>query len=763
MQKLRMKHNLLAGLLSALLASSAVAFEPFVVRDIRVEGIQRTEAGTVFSYLPVKVGDTLTDDKAAEAIKALFGTGFFKDVRLEVEGGVLVVLVEERPAITSLEFSGVKAFDKEQLRKGLREVGLAESRIFDRSLVERAEQELKRQYLSKGHYAAQITTTVTPLERNRVGITFAVDEGEIATIKQINIVGAQAFKEKDLLNLFSLRTPGWLTWYTKNDQYSKQKLSGDLETLRSYYLDRGYIEFNVESTQVSISTSKEDIYITINISEGEPYSVSSVKLAGELLLPEAELLKLVTIQPGKLFSREQVTATIKAVSERLSNDGYAFANVNAAPEMDKEKKQVAFTLFVDPGRRVYVRRIQVAGNTRTRDEVIRREMRQMESAWYDGEKINKSRTRVDRLGYFDEVTVETPAVPGTTDQVDLNIAVKEKPTGNLMLGAGLSSSEGLVFSGSIQQQNLFGSGKHVGVGFNTSKINTLYSFSYTDPFYTVDGVSRGFDVYMRDTNTSSLTVASYGTKSLGGGVRYGIPIGEDDTINFGLAFDSTQIKLTDYTPQRFKDFLTQYGDQFSGPIASLGWAKDTLDSRIYPMKGHVARIGGELALGGTLRYYRTNLQYQRYIPIGREYSLMLNGEFGLADGMGGRPLPFYKYYYTGGVGSVRGYQAGSLGPVDFATGDRVGGDRRVLANAEFLFPMPGGGQDKSLRLGAFVDAGQVYGVGDKLDIGELRYSTGLSLAWTSPLGPLKFSLAQPLNKKDGDKTQRLQFQMGTLF
>ncbi|MDO9244077.1 MAG: outer membrane protein assembly factor BamA, partial [Rhodocyclaceae bacterium] len=430
-----MKRSLLSGLgavlSAALLASSAVAFDPFVVRDIRVEGIQRTEAGTVFSYLPVKVGDTLTNDMAAQAIKTLFGTGFFKDVRLEVEGSVLVVLVEERPAISSLEFAGVKAFDKEQLRKGLREVGLAESRIFDRSLVERAEQELKRQYLSKGHYAAQITTTVTPLERNRVGITFAVDEGEVATIKQINIVGAQAFKEKDLLNLFALRTPGWLTWYTKNDQYSKQKLSGDLETLRSYYLDRGYVEFNVESTQVSISTNKQDIYITINVTEGEPYAVSSVKLAGELLLSEAELLKLVTIQPGKLFSREQVTATTKALSERLANEGYAFANVNAAPEMDKEKKQVAFTLFVDPGRRVYVRRIQVSGNTRTRDEVIRREMRQMESAWYDGEKINKSRTRVDRLGYFDEVTVETPAVPGTTDQVDLNIGVKEKPTGNL--------------------------------------------------------------------------------------------------------------------------------------------------------------------------------------------------------------------------------------------------------------------------------------------------------------------------------------------
>lgn len=759
-----MKYSVLAGLASALIASGAAAFDPFVVRDIRVEGIQRTEAGTVFSYLPVKVGDTLTNDKAAEAIKSLFGTGFFKDVRLEVEEGVLVVMIEERPAIASLEFTGTKAFDKEQLRKGLREVGLSESRIFDRSLVERAEQELKRQYLSQGHYAAQITTTVTPLERNRVGITFAVDEGEIAKIRQINIVGAKSYREKDLLELFKLTTPGWLTWYTKNDQYSKQKLSGDIETLRSYYLDRGFVEFNIESTQVSISTDKQDIYITINISEGEQYTVSSVKLAGDLLLPEDELLKLVTIKPGTLFSREQISATTKAISDRLGNDGYAFANVNAAPELDKEKKQVAFTLFVDPGRRVYVRRIQVQGNTRSRDEVIRREMRQMEASWYDGEKINKSRTRVDRLGYFDEVTIETPAVPGTTDQVDLNVNVKEKPTGNLMLGAGLSSSEGLVFSGSINQQNLFGSGKHVGVGFNTSKINTLYSFSYTDPFYTVDGVSRGFDLYMRDTDTTKLTtVATYATKSLGGGVRYGVPIGEDDTVNFGLAYDSTQVKITTYTPQRFQDFLTQYGDKFSGLIGTVGWAKDTLDSRIYPMKGYVTRISGEVGAGSTLRYYRTNLQYQRYFPIGRDYTLMLNGEYGFAGGFGGRPLPFYKYYYGGGVGSVRGYKAGSLGPVDAATEERLGGDRRLIANAEFLFPMPGGGQDKSLRLGAFVDAGWVWGVDEKLNVGDMRYSAGLSLAWASPLGPLKFSLAQPLNKKDTDKVQRLQFQMGTIF
>jgi len=403
---------------------------------------------------------------------------------------------------------------------------------------------LKRQYLSRGHYAVQLTTTVTPLERNRVGISFSVDEGEIAKIKQINVIGATAFKEKELLDLFVLRTPNWLSWYTKNDQYSKQKLSGDLESLRSFYLNRGYLEFNVESTQVSISPDKQDIYITINISEGAQYSVSSVKLAGELLLPEEELIKLVKVAPGEMYSRERLTESTKAIADRLGNDGYAFANVNAAPELDKEKRQVAFTIYVDPGRRAYVRRINVTGNSRSRDEVVRREMRQMESSWYDGEKINRSRTRVDRLGYFEEVTLETPAVPGTTDQVDVNVNVKEKATGALMLGLGFSSSEKLVLSGSVQQQNMFGSGNFVGIGVNSSKSNTVYSFSYTDPYYTVDGVSRGFDFYHRNYDTSSLaTIATYGAKSTGGGVRFGVPISEDDTVNFGLALDQQSAAL----------------------------------------------------------------------------------------------------------------------------------------------------------------------------------------------------------------------------
>jgi outer membrane protein insertion porin family len=470
-----MRKFLVPALFAGLMSAHVFAFEPFVVRDIRVEGIQRTEAGTVFSYLPVRVGESFTEDKAAEAIKALFATGFFKDVRVEVEGDVLVVVVEERPAIASLEFVGMKEFDKETIKKAMRDFGLAESRILDRAVLERAEQEMKRQYLTRGLYSVEVKTTTTPLERNRVAVTFQIDEGAAAKIKQINIVGAKAFPEKDLLELLSQSTRNWLSWYSKNDQYSRQKLSADVEILRSHYLDRGYLEFNVDSTQVSITPDKQDIYITISITEGEKYTIDGVKLSGDLLLPEEELRKLVKLVPGEEFSRKKLTETTKAISDRLANDGYAFSNVNAVPEPDREKRSVSFTVFVDPGRRVYVRRINVAGNSKTRDEVVRREFRQFEGAWYDGEKITRSRARVDRLGHFDGVTVETPAVPGTTDQVDVNLTVKEKPTGNLAFGAGFSSSENLILSTSISQQNLFGSGKALTLSLNSGSINKTYS------------------------------------------------------------------------------------------------------------------------------------------------------------------------------------------------------------------------------------------------------------------------------------------------
>ena len=489
---------------AALMAAAVPVFaiEPFVIKDIRVEGIQRTEAGTVFSYLPVKVGDTMTDEKAAQAIRALFATGFFKDVSIEADGNVLVIAVQERSSIAQVEFTGVKEFEKDQLLKSLRQIGLGEGRIFDRSQLDRAEQELKRQYLSRGRYAVVVTTTITPLERNRVAVNFTVDEGDVAKIRQISIIGAATFKEQDLIDLFVSRTPGWMTWWSKHDQYSRQKLGADLEVLRSFYLDRGYLEFNIDSTQVTISPDKKDIYISVSITEGPKYTVSGVKVAGDLLIPEAEVLKLITVKEGEVYSRNRITESTKNISDRLSNDGYAFANVNAAPDLDKTKNQAAFTFFIDPGRRVYVRRINVAGNNRTRDEVIRREMRQLEGGWYSGDKINLSRSRVDKLGYFTEVTVETPSVTGTTDQVDVNFTVTEKPTGNILLGAGFGSGEGIVLSGSISQQNIFGSGKHVAVQVSSSKVNTVYSLSYTDPYFTVDGISQGFDIYTREVDAA---------------------------------------------------------------------------------------------------------------------------------------------------------------------------------------------------------------------------------------------------------------------
>lgn len=738
----------------------ALAIEPFVVKDIRVEGIQRIEAGTVFSYLPVKVGDTMTDEKASQALRALFGTGFFKDVSIESEGGVLVVAVQERPSIAQVDFLGVKEFEKDQLIKSLRQLGLGDGRIFDRSQLDRAEQELKRQYLSRGRYAVEVTTTVTPLERNRVAINFNVNEGDIAKIRQINIIGAKAFREKELLSQFILRTPGLMTWWSKHDQYSRPKLSADLEVLRSYYLDRGYLEFNIDSTQVTISPDKKDIFISISVTEGPKYTVSGVKVAGELLLPEAEILKLITVKPGDVFSRARISESTKNISERLGNDGYAFANVNAAPDLDKAKNQASFTFFIDPGRRVYVRRINVLGNNRTKDEVIRREMRQIEGGWYSGEKINLSRSRVDKLGYFTEVNVETPAVTGTTDQIDVNMTVVEKPTGNILLGAGLGSGEGVTLSGSIAQQNIFGSGKYVAVQVNTSKINTTYAFSYTNPYFTVDGISQGFDLYSREIDGTRGSFGRYITKTLGGGIRFGVPVSELDTITYGLAYEETTITTFDDSPLIYRDYVNTFGRQNNAIITTAGWVRDGRDSLIYPTKGTLQRAFGEIGLpGASLQYYKANYQYQRYFPLSRDYTLLLNGEAGYGEGTGNKPLPFFKNFYAGGVSSVRGYRTSTIGPKD-SNGDARGGSRRLVGNTEFLFPFPGLQNDRSVRLSAFFDAGMIA---NNYDASAFRYSTGVGLFWSSPFGPLKISLAVPLNADAGDRRQAFQFTFGGAF
>lgn len=762
-----MKKHALSVLIAGLFSLPAMAFQPFTVKDIRVEGIQRTEAGTVFSYLPVKVGDTLNEEKAAQSIKALFATGFFKDVRVEVEGDVMVLVLQERPAIASLSFVGMKEFDKDVILKALKETGIAEGRIFDRALLDKAEQELKRQYLSRGKYAANITTTVTPLERNRVGINFNIEEGDAAKIKQINIVGAKAFPEKELLGRFDLSTPGWMSWYTKNDQYSRQKLAADLEKLKSFYLDQGYLEFAVDSTQVSISPDKQDVFITVNVTEGERYQVSSVKLAGNFTIPEEELQKLVVVRAGDIYSRDKLNQSTKAISDRLGKEGYAFANVNAAPEIDKEKRQVGFTVFVDPGKRVYVRRINVTGNTRTRDEVVRREVRQMESGWYDADKVTASKQRLDRLGFFTEVAVETPAVQGTSDQLDVNFNVTEKPTGNLMLGVGTSSTDKLILSGSISQNNFLGSGNAVAIQVNSAKSNKTYVFSYTNPYFTVDGISQGFDVYHRTVDTDSTEIGYYKSSSTGGGIRFGFPIGEKQSLGIGLSIDSTDITVDPlYSPQRYIDFVREHGDSNITVPLNLTWVSDGKDSFFFPTKGTYQKAGLEIALpGGDLTYYRANYQLQHFVPLSRRFTLMLNGELGYADGLGSNDLPFYKNYYAGGIGSVRGYKAASLGPTayDWHTGDdyRLGGDRRVVTNAEVLWTPAG--MENSARIGVFFDAGQVYAPGADFDLGELRYSTGITASWLSPVGPLKFSIASPLNDKDGDETEVFQFQLGTTF
>lgn len=760
-----MKLIKLAGLIPLLYITSVIAMEPFVVKDIRVEGIQRTEAGTVFSYLPVKVGDVLNDEQSAAAIRALFATGFFTDVSLKTEHGVLIVIVRERPSIASVEINGVKDIPKDQLRDNLKFVGLAEGRIFDKAALEKSENELKRLYVARGKYAVSIKITVTELERNRVAVSFDVVEGQVSKIRQINIVGNFVFKEKELLDLMKLTTPTLWTWASSNDQYSKQKLSADLEVLRSFYLDGGYLEFSVDSTQVSITPDKKDIYITINVTEGAKYKVSDIKLlAPENILPHDEMRKLIAIQVGDVFSRNKLTEAQKNISDRLGDDGYAFANISAVPELDKVKHEVAFTFVADPGQRVYVRRINVAGNTKTQDEVIRREFRQMEGAWFATKKIQKSKQRVDRLNFFSEVNLETPPVQGTKDQVDLKVSVKEKPTGSFNVGAGLSSTQGVVLTAGITQSNLFGTGKVLSSQVNTSKLNQVYSVSYTNPYYTDDGVSRGFDVYQRNLDTTRSSISPYKSSTLGGGVRFGLPIAEDETMHYGVSAEQSTYELTSRSPLRFQDYVNTFGATTSNLLGTVGWTRDSRDSVIYPTDGKVQRAFMEVALPvSDQRYYKLTYQHQRFYPVSQAVTLLLNGEAGAAIGYDGKPLPFFKNFYAGGIGSVRGYAPNSMGPRDI-NGAYMGGDKRVVANAELLFPMPGFGKEKSIRLSAFLDGGIIYGVPSEVPGSDgARYSTGIALTWISPVGPLKMSYASPLNEQFGDKLQRFQFTLGQIF
>ncbi|HXU42887.1 MAG TPA: outer membrane protein assembly factor BamA [Burkholderiales bacterium] len=748
-----------AILLVAAAGAGAQSFQPFVVKDIRVEGLQRTEAGTVFSYLPIKVGETMDEDKARRAVRALYATGFFQDVRLEVDNDVLVVLVQERPAIAQIDFVGMKEFEPDNIKKALRELGLAEGRIFDRALLDAAEQEMKRQYLSRGLYATAVQVTVTPLERNRVAINITVTEGDVAKIRGINIVGARAFSEDELIDQFVLRTPGWLTWYTKHDRYARERLAADLETLRSFYQNRGYLDFNIESTQVQITPDRLGIYVTVNITEGEKYTVTGVRLSGQMLVPREELERLVQLRTGDVFSREKLAASTKAITDRLGNDGYAFANANAIPDVDKEKRTVAFNIVIDPGRRVYVRRIDVAGNVKTRDEVVRREMRQIEGAYYDASRIQLSRRRIDRTSYFSEVNVETQPVEQSPDQVDILYSLKERPTGALLFGLGFSNVEKLALSASLTQANVFGTGNFLSFNVNSGSVNKVYSLSFLNPYWTVDGVSQGFDVYRRKTNASQLVVGAYATDTYGGGIKFGYPISEYSRIDTGFNMERVRLDTFETSPKQYLDFVDQFGHQYTYGALTAGWSRDTRDSLIQTNAGSLTRATSEVA-AGDLQYYRLGFQQQYYVPLTRIYTFFAGIDVGFAEGYSEKPLPFFKNYYAGGPGSVRGYSSLSLGPTD-EFGTTLGGNRKLTGGMEVLFPVPGALQDKSLRLAWFVDGGNVFF--NRYQLNDLRYSTGLSFSWSSPFGPLRLSFAQPLNAKSTDHVQRLQFTFGTAF
>lgn len=754
--------KILAGCVASVFALHAWAADPFKVGDIRVEGLQRVEPGTVFASIALRVGDDYTDEKGAAAIRSLFALGLFKDVRIEVSGNVLVLIVEERPNIAQVDFIGTKEFEKDKLLKALRDVGLAEGRPFDKALADRAEQELKRQYVNRGLYGAEIIMTITPVERNRVNLSFTVIEGDVAKIKEIRIVGNKTFSESTLLEQLDLNTGTWLSWYTKTDRYSRTKLNADLEVLRAWYLSRGFLEFGFDSTQVAISPNKQDIYITLNITEGDRFVVSEVAMEGYFLGKDDEFKSLIQIKAGKAYNADDVAKTTKAFNDYFGNFGFAFARTEVRPEIDRSTNLVKLVLVADPSRRAYVRKINILGNNRTRDQIVRRELRQMESAWYDGEKIKLSKNRISRLGYFKDVEVYTEELTSTMDQVDLNVSVVEKPTGMLSLGAGFSSAEKVTLSFGIQQDNIFGSGQNLGVQVSTSKYNTYYIVSATNPYFTEDGVSRTFAFSHRSSKPYVDQGGDYRLISENIAINFGIPFSELDRVFTGVGIEQTEIVPGTSLPASYLAYAKSFGYTTKTVPFSMGWARDGRDSYLNPSSGSYVRANSDMAIVGDTHYLRVGSQYQQYVSLTKQYTFAFNADFGLGKGLQNQPYPVFKNYYSGGLGSVRGFEQGTLGPRD-VSGIVVGGPKKVTVNSEFLIPFPGAGNDRSLRLYGFYDMGNVFGEFETIKVSQFRSSLGAGLSWVSPMGPLRFAWAKPVRSFTGDRIQRLQFQIGTSF
>lgn len=753
-----------------LLNQQSYAVQEFIIEDIRVEGLQRITSGTVFNYLSVKVGDSFNESSSVDIVRSLFETGFFEDIELKRDGGILVIELKERPAIGSITLSGNEDINSEDMIDSLKRIGFAEGRPFNRSQLEKLEQELQRQYNSRGKYAVELESTITDLGDNRVAVAIDISEGSAAKIRGINIVGNEAYEEDELLESFQLTEPTLTSFFSKKDQYSQQKLTADIESLRSKYLNAGYINFNIDSTQVSITPDKRSIYITINITEGDLFTVSKVKLTGSLTLPAEEFIGLIDIRAGDIFSRQKITRSSESLSKHLGDVGYAFANVNPIPEINNDDNTVEVTFFIDPGKRTYVRRINFSGNTRTRDEVLRREMRQQESSWFSSVKVDRGKVRLQRLGFFSDVSVAVVPVPGTSDQVDVNYSVTEAPSGNLSLGFGFSQTSGLIFRTSVAQENFLGSGKKIDFSFNNSDINRQFGIGYLNPYYTVDGISRSLKVFYQQTDSVDANIVVFDSTVGGAGIGFGIPVTEHNTFRTELSYENTEIDVPSNSSMLIRDFIEVNGDNFNILRWSSSFSLDTLNKAILPDDGTLHRLTTEFALpallGDDVKFYKIGYKIQKFLPLFLEdYVLSLKADIGYGDSYGGSGdgLPFFENFYAGGPRSVRGYEENTLGPIDPSTNRPLGGNLRLVGGVEIILPLPFFKDIKSVRISSFIDSGNVYGQDEDFDIGELRHSVGLSAIWVSPFGLISASIAKPFLDEPGDQLQNFQFTFGTSF
>ena len=767
-------------LLVSAIALNIQADEIFSVQDIRIEGLQRVSAGTVFGSLPINIGDQVDESILRASTRALFRTGYFADVLLSRENNILVITLAERPSVNEIILEGNKAIETDQLLGALRDNGLAEGQIFRQIILEGMSQELERQYVAQGRYGAIVKTEVSDLPRNRVSIKIDIDEGDVAKIRHINLVGNSEFLDTELLDQFEQKKTGWLSWITSDDKYSREKLSSDLETLESFYLDRGYLEFEILNTQVSVSPDKESVFITININEGDIFSVGEIKLAGELIISEEQVRNLILLQPEKTFSQILMTTSSEYITQRLGNEGYTFAEVQGYPQLDPDNNKTDVTFLIDPKKRAYVRRIEFRGNTKTADSVLRREMRQMEGGSANNALIDLSKVRLERVGFFKEVNVDTVPVTGTDDQVDVVYTVEEQPSGSVGANLGYSQGYGLMLGANLTENNFLGTGKQVGIGINKSTYQSSLNFSYTEPYFTPDGVSAGYSIFARETDYSRLRLQPFSQNTRGANLNWSYPITEIQRIGFGIGYEYLELNLGDYvSSQIIEDFVSANGNWFKSVNFNLNWVKSTLNRGIFATRGTSQRLGLDLSMPGSgLEYYKVTYKGSHLRGLGKQLSLKLRADLGYGESYGDTTqMPFFKNFYSGGLGSVRGYKKYTLGPRNSPQGGfysysrPTGGNVQIVLGAEVIFPLPFVKDQRSLQSSLFFDAGNIFNTkcgNSEINCfnpkeGELRYSVGVGATWLSGFGPITFSIAKPLNSQPGDETEVFQFSLGNQF